>query len=153
VAQPLLEPETEGSSKLIFRFKRPDSAIVEHADLNDVRFSYHFDSVPPTLFTTLVPITIQIPCFEFRSQSGASAQTLPLNLFLRAADANGRVVETFEDWLPEVLDGHEAQDSAAPYIFQKSIALRPGSYDVAIAVGSPESGDWEPLMLSWRFLR
>lgn len=139
--QSLLEAKTEDSSKFTSRFQRLDSAIVEHADLNDVRFSYHFDSIPATPFTTLVPIVIQIPSFEFRSQSGASAQTLRLNLFLRVADARGRVVETFEDCLPEVADGGEAQDSATRYILQKSIALRPGSYDVAIAVGNPESGD------------
>jgi GWxTD domain-containing protein len=136
-----LEPEADGGSKFNFRFKWLESAIVEHADLSDVRFTYHLDSVPATHFTTLVPITIQTPSFEFRSQSGASAQTLRLNLFLRVADASGRAVETFEDWLPEVADGHEAQDSEAPCILQKSIALRPGSYDLAIAVGNPESGD------------
>jgi hypothetical protein len=139
--QSLLEAEPEDSSKFTFRFKRLDSAIVARAALNDVRFGYHFDSIPATPFTTLVPIAIQIPSFEFGSQSGASAQALRLNLFLRVADARGRVVETFEDWLPEVADIHEAQDSASAYTLQKSIALRPGSYDVAIAVGNPESGN------------
>ncbi|MGB8437949.1 MAG: GWxTD domain-containing protein [Candidatus Acidiferrales bacterium] len=137
----LMELQTESRSKFNFRFKWLESAVVERADLADVRFSYHFDAVPATPFTTLIPMTIQIPTFEFGPQSGTSAQALRLNLFLRVADASGRVVETFEDWVPEVADEDEAQDSVAPYIIQKKITLRPGSYDVAIAIGNPESGE------------
>ncbi|MFZ3330864.1 MAG: hypothetical protein WA197_09555 [Candidatus Acidiferrales bacterium] len=136
-----MELQTESRSKFNFRFKWLESAVVERADLADVRFSYHFDAVPATPFTTLIPMTIQIPTFEFGPQSGTSAQALRLNLFLRVADASGRVVETFEDWVPEVADEDEAQDSVAPYIIQKKITLRPGSYDVAIAIGNPESGE------------
>jgi GWxTD domain-containing protein len=135
----LSTPKAEDNSGFIPRFKELEAAIVARADLNDVRFSSHFDSIPATSFTTLVPVTIEIPSFEFQARRGDPGQVIQLHLFLRITDSMGRVVETFEDWVPSVAGLAEVQASERPFIVQKSIALRPGSYVAAIALGNPES--------------
>jgi GWxTD domain-containing protein len=136
--QTLSTPQAEAESLFTPRFKELEAAIVARADLDDVPFSYHFDSIPATPFTTLVSLSIEIPSFEFQTRHGKPDQAIQLQLFLRITDSMGRIVETFEDWVPSITALPEAQASERPFILQKSIALRPGSYIAAIAVGNPE---------------
>jgi GWxTD domain-containing protein len=134
----LSPPEPEVSPGFTPRFKELEAAIVAQADLHGVRYSSHFDSIPATPFTTLVPVSIEIPSFEFQTRRGSPDQAIQLQLSLRITDSMGRIVETFEDWVPSVAGLAEVRASARPFIVQKSIALRPGSYVAAIALGNPE---------------
>ena len=134
----LLELDADDSPKFTSRFKELEGAIVARAELDDVPFSYHFDSIPATPFTTLVPVTIEIPSFEFQARRGDPGQAIQFHLFLRITDSMGQVVETFEDSVSSVAGLSEAKVSGRIIIVQKSIALRPGSYVAAIAVGNPE---------------
>jgi GWxTD domain-containing protein len=134
----LSTPQADANVVFTPRFKELEAAIVARADLDDVPFSYHFDSIPATPFTTLVPMSIEIPSFEFQTRHGNPDQSIPLQLFLRITDSMGHVVETYEEWVSSVTGRPELEASARPFIFQKSIALRPGSYVVAIALGDSE---------------
>ena len=136
----LAQLDPDDSTDFDTRFKELEAAISERAELNDIHFSSHFDSVPVTSFTTLVPVTIEIPSFEFQAQSSESGQAVQLHLFLRITDSMGRVVETFEDAVPGVAGLAEVQASERPFLVQKNIALRPGTYLAAIALGNPELG-------------
>jgi GWxTD domain-containing protein len=136
----LAQLDPDDSPNFDIRFKELEAAISERAELNDIHFSSHFDSVPVTSFTTLVPVTIEIPSFEFQAQSSESGQAVQLHLFLRITDSMGRVVETFEDAVPGVAGLAEVQASERPFLVQKNIALRPGTYLAAIALGNPELG-------------
>jgi hypothetical protein len=140
VFRSLVELDHDDSPNFNIRFKELEAAISERAELNDIRFSSHFDSIPVTSFTTLVPVTIEIPSFEFQARRSESGQAVQFHLFLRIADSMGRVVETFEDTVPGVAGLAEVQASERPFIVQKSIALRPGTYVAAIALGNPELG-------------
>lgn len=122
------------------RFKGLEAAVYERAELNDIHFNCRFDSTPATAFTTLATVTIEIPSFEFQPGRGESGQAVQLDLFLRITDSMGRVVETFEDAIPGVAGLAEVQTSERPFIFQKNIVLRPGTYVAAIALGNPELG-------------
>jgi hypothetical protein len=88
----------------------------------------------------LVPITFEVPSFELLHESLGTDHRTRLNLFCRISDANGRVVNTLEDTIPQATADSASQDSTETYVLQKSIPLRPGLYDLAIAVGNPESG-------------
>jgi GWxTD domain-containing protein len=134
----LLELDPDDSPKFTSRFKELDAAISARAKLDDVAFGYHFDSIPATPFTTLVPVTIEIPSFELQARHDNPDQAIQLQLFLRITDSMGRVVETYEDSVSSTAGLSEAQASGRPIIVQKSIALRPGSYVAAIAVGNRE---------------
>jgi GWxTD domain-containing protein len=134
----LSTPQADANVVFTPRFKELEAAIVARADLDDVPFSYHFDSIPATPFTTLVPMSIEIPSFEFQTRQGNPDEPIPLQLFLRITDSMDHVVETYEEWVSSVTGRSEMEASARPFIFQKSIALRPGSYVAAIALGNPE---------------
>ncbi len=134
----LLELDPDDSPKFTSRFQELEAAISTRAELGDVPFGYHFDSIPATPFTTLVPVTIEIPSFEFQTRRGNPDQAIQLHLFLRITDSMGHVVETYEDSVSSAAGLSEAQASGRPIIVQKSIALRPGSYVAALAVGNPE---------------
>jgi hypothetical protein len=83
-------------------------------------------------------MTIEVPFFEF-SQQGKTEEPVRLNLSCRIIDANGRIVETLEETIPQAASAR--QDSTEPYLFQRSIPLRPGLYEISIVVGNPESGN------------
>jgi GWxTD domain-containing protein len=136
--QELATPQAEADSVFTPRFKELEAAIVARADLDEAPFVQHFDSIPATPFTTLVPVTIEIPSFEFRARRGNPDEAIQLHLFLRITDSMGRVVETYEDQVSNVAGRSEAEASERPFIFQKSVALRPGSYVAAIALSNPE---------------
>jgi GWxTD domain-containing protein len=136
--QALVTPQAEADSAFTPRFKELETAIVARADLDDVRFSCRFDSIPATPFTTLVPISIEIPSFEFQSRRGDPDEAIQLHLFLRITDSMGDVVDTYEDGVSNVAGISEVEVSERPFIFQKSVALRPGTFVVAIAQANPE---------------
>jgi GWxTD domain-containing protein len=133
-----VEASAEEISSFVPRFKDLAAVAVAHLIRDDVSFKYHFAPVPVTSFTALVPVTIEVPFFEF-SQQGKTDEPVRLNLFCRISDANGRIVETLEETIPQAASAR--QDSAEPYPFQKSVPLRPGLYEIAIVVGNPESGN------------
>lgn len=133
-----VEASTEEIPSFVPRFKDLEAVAVAHLVRGDVNFKYHFDPVPVTYFTTLVPVTIEVPFFEF-SQQGKTDEPVRLNLFCRISDANGRMVETLEETIPEVASTR--RDSTESYLFQRNIPLRPGLYEISIVVGNPESGN------------
>jgi GWxTD domain-containing protein len=134
----LSTPQADANAAFTPRFKELEAAIAARADLDDVPFSYHFDSIPATPFTTLVPVTIEIPSFEFRARRGNPDEAIQLQLFLRITDSMGHVVETYEDQISNVAGRSEEGASERPFIFQTSVALRPGSYVAAVALSNPE---------------
>jgi GWxTD domain-containing protein len=133
-----VEASAEEISSFVPRFKDLEAVAVPHLVRNDVNFKFHFAPVPVTPFTALVPMTIEVPFFEF-SQQGKTEEPVRLNLSCRIIDANGRIVETLEETIPQAASAR--QDSTEPYLFQRSIPLRPGLYEISIVVGNPESGN------------
>jgi GWxTD domain-containing protein len=134
----LVEASAEEISSSVARFKNLEAVAAAHLVRNDVNFRYDFGPVPVTSFTALVPVTIEVPFFEF-SQQGKTDELVRPNLFCRISDANGRIVETLEATIPQAASARE--DSTGPYLFLRSIPLRPGSYEISIVIGNPESGN------------
>jgi hypothetical protein len=67
----LVELDHDDGANFDIRFKELETAISERTELNDIRFSSHFDFVPATSFTTLVPVTIEIPSVEFQAHAAS----------------------------------------------------------------------------------
>jgi GWxTD domain-containing protein len=131
----------EGITEFVTRFGDLEALAVSHFSRNDIDFSYHFATVPVTSFTALVPLTIQVSSFELRRQANETDLPTRLNFYCRITDAGGRIIETLEDTFPQSAADSTNQDSAGAYLLQKTVPLNPGSYDVAIVLGNPQSGD------------
>jgi GWxTD domain-containing protein len=129
-----------GSVAASVGFKALEAVVVARVVRNDVLFSYDFDYSPVTHFTTLVPLTIEVPESELRKETGEQEETPRLNLFCRITNSKGRVVETIYDWFPHSSASSTPGDSARAFSLRKSIPLRPDSYDLSIVVCSPKSG-------------
>jgi GWxTD domain-containing protein len=131
----------EGITEFVTRFPDLEALAVSHFSRNDIDFTYHFATVPVTSFTALAQLTIEVSSFEFRRQANETALPIRLNFYCRIADADGRIVETLEDTIPQSAADSTNQDSAGAYLLQKTVPLSPGLYDVAIVLGNPQSGD------------
>lgn len=131
----------EGITEFVTRFGDLEALAVSHFSRNGIDFTYHFATVPVTSFTALAPLTIEVSSFEFRRQANETNLPMRLNFYCRITDADGRIVETLEDTIPQSAADSTNQDSAGAYLLQKTVPLRPGLYDVAIVLGNPQSGD------------
>jgi GWxTD domain-containing protein len=136
-----LDVNQEGSPEFVTRFGELEAVAASRLSRNDIDFSYHFATVPVTSFTTLIPITIEVPSFESRRQANETDLPTRLNFFCRISNADGRIVETLEDTIPQAVTDSTRQDSTGAYLLQKTVPLRPGLYDVAIVLRNPESGN------------
>jgi GWxTD domain-containing protein len=140
--QALSDRNSAQSSQLVPRFRDLEALAVSHISRNDVNFEYHFVApVPVTFFTSQVRMTIEVAASEFRQQESEADQPIRLNLFCQITDGDGRVVETLEDQTLDPVGDSANKDSAESYFPKRSIALRPGSYQVAMVVSNPRSGN------------
>lgn len=121
-------------------FKALEAFAGARLDRSDILFSYDFDYAPVTHFTTLVPLTVEVPKYEPRPEAVNQQEARRLNLFCRITDSRGRVVETIYDQFPHSSSSSTPDVSAGVYFLRKSIPLRPDSYDLAIIICDPKSG-------------
>jgi GWxTD domain-containing protein len=120
-------------------FKVLEAVVSAHLFRSTIGFDHRVEFAPITHFTTAVLLTIEIPKLEFHRQAAQPNETPGLNVFCRISNANGRIVEGFYE---RVLQRDAApQDSAGLYFLRESVLLRPGSYNLAIVVNDPASGD------------
>jgi len=140
--QVLSDQDAAENSKMVPRFRDLELVAIAHISRNDVIFRYHLVApIHVTSFTTVVPMTIEVPASEFQQVEGESNQPIHLNVFCQISDRDGRVVETLEGTLPESVADSANKDSAESYFLERGIPLHTGSYKVAIVVGNPISGD------------
>ena len=123
------------------KFKELDEIITAGIGRHELIFDYHSDSTRGTKFTTIVPITIEVPDREFTFQDENGTATARVNIFGRISTVDGSVAETFEKSITRKLP-EKPQDlpqSKVP-VCQYTSLLRPGSYQLEIVVQDVASG-------------
>ena len=119
-------------------FKALQAIIVTRVNRRDFSVQYRTDEMPSTPDMSLVSIQLKVPLSEFLDQSNDSYAALRgLNLFCWIRDTKGDVVKILQDKIRPSDPGNV--NSAKAYVFQRNVTLEPGLYDLAIAVGNPES--------------
>jgi GWxTD domain-containing protein len=117
------------------RLKELEEAVTAGIARHELPFNYHSDSIRATKFTTIVPITIEVPDREFNFHDEDGTATARINLFGRITEPDGTVADIFEDSiirkLPEKSD--DSGQTKVP-IYQYMALLRPGSYQLQIVV-------------------
>jgi GWxTD domain-containing protein len=121
--------------------KELEEAISAGIGRHDLAFTYRSDSIRATKFTTIVPITIEVPDREFNFHDDEGIATARINLFGRITTPDGAVADIFENSivrkLPEKPD--DLGQTKVPK-YQYMALLRPGIYRLEIVVQDVASG-------------
>ncbi len=124
------------------RFKDLEEIISSRIQRNDIKFGYRFDYLRVTAYTTLVPITVEIPNGQLSFQEKDGVHRASLKLFARILTLTARVVETFEDVIPcDFLDSQLEQSLKGDSTYQKTVPLSPGLYRLDIVLKDVNSNN------------
>jgi GWxTD domain-containing protein len=115
--------------------KELEEIITSGISRHELNFDCRSDSIRGTKFTTIVPITIEIPDREFPFHDENGMAIARINIFGRVTKVDGSVAETFESSIARKLP-EMPQNSAKSQVpvCQHTALLRPGSYQLEIVV-------------------
>jgi len=131
-------PRVGSFSEAPLKFR--DLEIIAAAHVTSRRFESEVsvEELPATPGMSLVDIRIEVPPFEFQKRFNDSDR---LHVFCSITDANRRFVQTLEDTISPVAISSAGLAPVEEFTLQKTVPLRPGSYDLAIVLKDPASQD------------
>jgi GWxTD domain-containing protein len=133
------------------KFKDLEEVVTHKISMNFLPFDVRADFVKVTSDTVLVPITVQLKNKDVTWSSKEGVQRMTVNIFGRVTTLTGRIAQTFEDtvtdMLPDELLPKVIENS---HVYWKAVPLRPGRYRVDIVckdVNGDKVGTWSHSIL------
>jgi len=116
-----------------------DSAVI---DTNPVDFDVRIDYFRQSDDRVITTFTVQAPNKELQFKDEGGLQTAKMNIFGRVSAVSGRKSGTFEDSVSTNATAQELSDlKDRSSIYQRAIALTPGTYKVEVIVRDVNNGN------------
>jgi GWxTD domain-containing protein len=128
------------------KFKDLRDIVTTTIRYNMLPFDVRADYVRVTSDTVLVPITIQIRNKDLTWSAKDGVQHMTVNIFGRVTTLTGRVAQTFEDTVTDmVTSALQSQMLEGTHVYWKALPLRSGRYRLDLAlkdVNGDRVGTW-----------